>query len=128
MIAAFSLINFFIGFNIMLEAEMHITREFGTFHYGWFCNLAVDFNKSKETVKKDSLFVPDFSSAVLSASEIGEIRNQINYMLEAEDDADEEFFNDFTDPFVVETGDPFAIDSEDPFKIDYGDPFVVSDE
>lgn len=107
---------------------MRITREFGTFHYGWFCNLVVDFNKSKETVKKDALFVPDFSNSVLSASEIGEIRNQINYMLDAEDDADEEFFNDFTDPFVVETGDPFVVDSEDPFKIDYGDPFAVSDE
>lgn len=115
-------------FNVMLEAEMHITREAGTFHYGWFCNLAVDFNKSKESVKKDGFFIPEFNGAVLSATEIGEIRNQINYMLEAEDDADEEFFNDFTDPFVVETGDPFVIDNSDPFKVDYDDPFVVSDE
>ena len=57
--------------------------------------------------------------------EINEIRNQINYMLEAEDDADEEFFSDFTDPFVVEAGDPFEVDYGDPFEIDYGDPFVV---
>lgn len=124
---AFELIKFFIVFNVMLEAEMHITRELGTFHYGWFCNLAVDFNKSKESVKKSSFFIPEFSNAVLSAAEIGEIRNQINYMLEAEDDADEEFFNDFSDPFVVETGDPFVVGA-DPFEIDYGDPFVVSDE
>ena len=55
------------------------------------------------------------------------VRFQINYMLEAEDDADEEFFNDFSDPFVVETGDPFVVGA-DPFEIDYGDPFVVSDE
>ena len=128
MFAGIGLINFLVGFNIMLETEMHVTREFGRFHYGWFCNLAVDFNKSKESVKNNAFFVPDFSSAVLSASEIGEIRNQINYMLEAEDDADEEFFNDFTDPFVVETGDPFVVDSEDPFNIDYGDPFAVFDE
>ncbi|MBP5590683.1 hypothetical protein J6Y50_02370 [bacterium] len=107
---------------------MHITREAGTFHYGWFCNLAVDFNKSKDEVRKSAFFIPDFSNAVLSASEIGEIRNQINYMLEAEDDADEEFFSDFTDPFVVETGDPFVVDDDDPFKTDYSDPFAVSDE
>ena len=119
--------RFLVGFNIMLEAEMHITREMGTFHYGWFCNLAVDFNKSKENVKNNAFFVPEFSDAVLSASEIGEIRNQINYMLEAEDDADEEFFNDFTDPFVVESGDPFVI-GEDPFEIDDSDPFAISDE
>ena len=127
LIAGIELIKFLIGFNVMLEGEMHITREAGTFHYGWFCNLAIDFNKSKESVKKSALFIPEFSSAVLSASEIGEIRNQINYMLEAEDDADEEFFNDFTDPFVVETGDPFVVGA-DPFEVDYGDPFVVSDE
>ena len=48
-------------------------------------------------------------------------------MLEAEDDADEEFFSDFSDPFAVETGDPFVVGS-DPFEVDYGDPFVVSDE
>ena len=124
----FGLINFLIVFNVMLEAEMHITREAGTFHYGWFCNLAVDFNKSKDEVRKSAFFIPDFSNAVLSASEIGEIRNQINYMLEAEDDADEEFFSDFTDPFVVETGDPFVVDDDDPFKTDYSDPFAVSDE
>lgn len=124
----FGLINFLIVFNITLEAEMHITREAGTFHYGWFCNLAVDFNKSKDEVRKSAFFIPDFSNAVLSASEIGEIRNQINYMLEAEDDADEEFFSDFTDPFVVETGDPFVVDDDDPFKTDYSDPFAVSDE
>lgn len=128
LIFGIELIRLFIGFNIMLEAEMHVTREAGTFHYGWFCNLAVDFNKSKESVKNSALFLPEFSSSVLSASEIGEIRNQINYMLEAEDDADEEFFYDFTDPFVVETGDPFVIENADPFKVDYGDPFVVSDE
>ena len=120
-------IRFLIGFNIVLEAEMHVTRELGTFHYGWFCNLAVDFNKSKDDVRKTAFFIPDFSNAVLSANEIGEIRNQINYMLEAEDDADEEFFSDFSDPFVVETGDPFVVGS-DPFEVDYGDPFVVSDE
>ena len=112
----------------MLEAEMHVTREFGTFHYGWFCNLAVDFNRSKESASKNAFFVPEFSSAVLSAGEIDEIRNQINYMLEAEDDADEEFFNDFSDPFVVESGDPFVVDTEDPFKVDDSDPFTVSDE
>ena len=126
--AGIELIKFLVVFNIMLEAEMHITREFGTFHYGWFCNIAVDFNKSKENAKKSAFFMPAFTNAVLSASEIGEIRNQINYMLEAEDDADEEFFNDFTDPFVVETDDPFVIDNSDPFEVDYGDPFVVSDE
>ena len=114
-------------FNVMLEAEIHITRELGTFHYGWFCNLAVDFNKSKESVKKSSFFIPEFSNAVLSANEIDEIRNQINYMLEAEDDADEEFFNDFTDPFAVETEDPFVVDNEDQLKNDYSD-VVVSDE
>ena len=124
----FELIRILIVFNVMLEAEMHITREAGTFHYGWFCNLAVDFNKSKDEVRKSAFFIPDFSNAVLSASEIGEIRNQINYMLEAEDDADEEFFSDFTDPFVVETGDPFVVDDDDPFKTDYSDPFAVSDE
>ena len=104
---------------------MHITREADTFHYGWFCNLAVDFNKSKESAAKNAFFVPKFSSSVISSNEINEIRNQINYMLEAEDDADEEFFNDFTDPFVVETGDPFEVDYGDPFEIDYSDPFVV---
>ena len=128
MIASVELIRLLIVFNVMLEAEMHITRELGTFHYGWFCNLAVDFNKSKESVKKSPFFIPDFSNAVLSATEIGEIRNQINYMLEAEDDADEEFFNDFTDPFVVESGDPFVIDTEDPFEIDDSDAFTVGDE
>ena len=124
----FEIIKLVVSFNIMLEAEMHLTREFGTFHYGWFCNLAVDFNKSGNSFGKNSSFIPEFSNAVISANEIGEIRNQINYMLDAEDDADEEFFNDFTDSFVVETGDPFVVDSEDPFKIDYGDPFTVSDE
>ena len=128
MIASVELLRLLIVFNVMLEAEMHITRELGTFHYGWFCNLAVDFNKSKESVKKSPFFIPDFSNAVLSATEIGEIRNQINYMLEAEDDADEEFFNDFTDPFVVESGDPFVIDTEDPFEIDDSDAFTVGDE
>ena len=112
----------------MLEAEMHITRESGTFHYGWFCNLAIDFNKSKESVKKNPFFISDFTNAVISATEMSEIRNQINYMLEAEDDADEEFFNDFSDPFAVETDDPSAVDTDDPFKTDYDDPFVVSDE
>lgn len=128
MVLVFELAKIFIMFNIGLEAEMHVTREFGTFHYGWFLNLAVDFNKSKESVAKSPFFIPEFSSSVLSANEIGEIRNQINYMLEAEDDADEEFFNDFTDPFVTDSGDPFVVDGDDPFKIDYGDPFVVSDE
>ena len=127
MIVALGLIKFAVCFNIMLETEMRVTREAGTFHYGWFCNLAVDFNKSKESVKKDDLFIPDFTNAVLSASEIGEIRNQINYMLDAEDDADEEFFSDFSDPFVVETDDPFVVGA-DPFEVDYGDPFTVSDE
>lgn len=127
LVTGIELIGFLIGFNVMLEGEMRITREAGTFHYGWFCNLAIDFNKSKESPKKTAFFIPEFSSAVLSASEIGEIRNQINYMLEAEDDADEEFFNDFTDPFAVETGDPFVVGA-DPFEVDYGDPFVVSDE
>ena len=127
LIAGIEIIRFLIVFNVVLEAEMHITRELGTFHYGWFCNLAVDFNKSKESAKKSSFFIPDFSNAVLSATEIGEIRNQINYMLEAEDDADEEFSSEFSDPFVVETGDPFVVGA-DPFEVDYGDPFVVSDE
>lgn len=127
LIAGIELIKFLVMFNISLEAEMHITREYGTFHYGWFCSIAVDFNKSKESVKKSPFFIPDFSNAVLSATEIGEIRNQINYMLEAEDDADEEFFNEFSDPFAVETGDPFVVGA-DPFEVDYGDPFVVSDE
>ena len=54
-----------------------------------------------------------------------EIRNQINYMLEAEDDADEEFFSEFSDSFELETDDP---ESSDPFEIDYSDPFLVSDE
>ena len=128
MAVLFSVMKLVFAFNIVLEAEMHITREAGNFHYGWFCNLAVDFNKSKENVNRNAFFVPEFSNAVLSASEIGEIRNQINYMLEAEDDADEEFFSDFTDPFVVETGDPFEVGAEDPFEIDLGDPFVVPDE
>ena len=127
LILSFELIKIFIIFNIKLETEMHLTREFGNFHYGWFCNLAVDFNKSKEN-PKNNVFFREFSNAVLSASEIGEIRNQINYMLEAEDDADEEFFNDFSDPFVVETDDPFVVETEDPFKIEDSDPFVVIDE
>ena len=127
MLVGFKIIRFLVVFNVMLEAEIHITRELGTFHYGWFCNLAVDFNKSKESVKKSSFFIPEFSNAVLSANEIDEIRNQINYMLEAEDDADEEFFNDFTDPFAVETEDPFVVDNEDQLKNDYSD-VVVSDE
>ena len=127
MFAAFEIIRFFIGFNIMLEAEMHITHEADTFHYGWFCNLAVDFNKSKESVAKNAFFIPEFSNAVISANEINEIRNQINYMLEAEDDADEEFFSDFTDPFVIERGDPFVIE-DDPFEIDYSDPFVIDSD
>ena len=125
--AGIELIKFLIVFNVMFEAEMHITREAGSFHYGWFCNLAFDFNKSGESVKKSAFFIPEYSSAVLSATEIGEIRNQINYMLEAEDDADEEFSSDFSDPFVVDTGDPFVVGA-DPFEVDYGDPFVVSDE
>ena len=122
MLAVFEVIRFFIGFNIMLEAEMHLTREAGRFHYGWFCNLAVDFNKSEESVAKKAFFIPEFSSAVISSNEINEIRNNINYMLEAEDDADEEFFNDFTDPFQVEYGDPFKVEEDDPFKIEDGDP------
>lgn len=117
-----------MGFNIVLEAEMHVTREADTFHYGWFCNLAVDFNKSRESVKKGSFFIPEFGSAVLSASELGEIRNQINYMLEAEDDADEEFFYDFSDPFAVDTEDPFVVDSDDPFVVDTEDPFKIGDD
>ena len=128
LILGFSLIKFFIIFNVKLEAEMHVTGEYGNFHYGWFLNLALDFNKSKEVAGKRPFFVPEFSSSVLSASEIGEIRNQINYMLEAEDDADEEFFSNFTDPFDTDSGDPFVVDTEDPFEVDYGDPFVVSDE
>ena len=124
----FEIIKLVVSFNIMLEAEMHLTREFGTFHYGWFCNLAVDFNKSGNSFGKNSSFIPEFSNAVISANEIGEIRNQINYMLDAEDDADEEFFSDFTDPFQVDYGDPFEVDYGDPFEIDYVDPFVVGDD
>ena len=107
---------------------MHVTREADTFHYGWFCNLAVDFNKSRESVKKGPLFIPESGSEVLSASELGEIRNQINYMLEAEDDADEEFFYDFSDPFAVDAEDPFVVDGEDPFVVDTEDPFKIGDD
>ena len=128
MLAAFEIIKFFVTFNVVLEAEMHVTREAGRFHYGWFCNLAVDFNKSEESAAKKAFFIPNFSNSVISANEINEIRNQINYMLEAEDDADEEFFGDFTDPFQVDYGDPFEVDYGDPFEIEYDDPFVVGSE
>ncbi len=109
----------------MLEAEMHITREAGTFHYSWFCNLAVDFNRSKETNK--AFFVPEFSNAILSAREIGEIRNQINYMLDAEDDADEEFFEDYQDLFDEDFEDYAETYCEDPFADDCDDPFAATD-
>lgn len=128
MFLAIEVVKFFISFNVVLEAEMHITREADRFHYGWFCNLAVDFNNSKESAVQKSFFVQEFSNSVISANEINEIRNNINYMLEAEDDADEEFFSDFTDPFQVEYGDPFEVDYGDPFKVDYEDPFVTGDD
>ena len=128
MFATFEIVRFFIGFNIVLEAEMRVTREADRFHYGWFCNLAVDFNKSKESSAPKSFFAPEFTNSVLSFNEINEIRNNINYMLEAEDDADEEFFNDFTDPFQVEYGDPFEVGEDDPFEIEDGDPFATGGE
>ena len=128
MFAVIEIIRFFVGFNIVLEAEMRVTKEADRFHYGWFCNLAVDFNKSKENPAPKSFFASEFGSSVLSSNEINEIRNNINYMLEAEDDADEEFFSDFTDPFQVDYGDPFEVDYGDPFEIDYEDPFVTGDD
>ena len=127
MLVGFEIIRFLIVFNVMLEVEMHITREAGTFHYGWLCNLSVDLNKSEESVKKSSFFIPEFSNAVLSANEIDEIRNQINYMLEAEDDADEEFSSEFSDPFEVETGEVFEVDTETS-ETDNSDTSAVSDE
>ena len=124
---SFEILRLLVTFNVALEMETHLTKEMGTFHYGWFCNLSVDFNKSKESVKINPVFFSNFGGSVLSATEIGEIRNQINYMLESEDDADEEFFENFADPFSVETDDPFEIDYGDPFYIDYGDSLFDSE-
>ena len=127
LITEIGLITFLFSFNILLEAEVRVTREAGTFHYGWFCNISVDLNKSKESVKKSSFFIPEFSNAVLSANEIDEIRNQINYMLDAEDDADEEFSSEFSDPFEVGTGDVSEAGTETS-ETDNSDTSAVSDE
>ncbi|MGI6393325.1 MAG: hypothetical protein ACOX2F_01110 [bacterium] len=74
----------------MLSSEMRVTREFERYHFGWFCHLSVNFNKPESSKAKSPLLHGEkFGNVFISSEEMDEIRNQINYMLEAEDEENE---------------------------------------
>lgn len=98
MVLAFNLLALNFCFSLTFETEIRLVKEFGDLNYGYYFNLVFDFNKHKKKLKAE---LPFLEKAFISATEMDEIRNQINYMLEAEDDANEEavdFIDEFYDP------------------------------
>lgn len=75
---------------IMFSAEMRITKELGNYHYGWFCLFSFDFGHSESSnIQKPWLQDEKFENVFISSQEMDEIRDQINYMLEEEDEENE---------------------------------------
>ena len=74
----------------MFSTEMRITKELGNYHYGWFCLFSFDFgdhqSSGKKSFQKD---YAEFENIFISSQEMDEIRDQINYMLEEEDEENE---------------------------------------
>lgn len=61
----------------------------GRYHYGWFCFLTLD-TFSKETAKTSrTAHFKSFENIFITSEEMDEIRNRINYLLEEEDDGNE---------------------------------------
>jgi len=95
---------------IIFSTEMRITKELEHYHYGWFCHLSFDSGRM-ESSKNRIPYLQDekFENIFISSEEMDEIRDQINYMLEEEEEENET---------VIDPADEIDIngsfDTEDP--------------
>lgn len=78
-----------------MSIEMNIVKEMDNYHYGWFCQLSVDFGGTKNTPRSDYYRFEKFENIFLSSEEMDEIRNQINYLLEEEEEENETVIDPF---------------------------------
>jgi hypothetical protein len=89
---------------------MRITKELGNYHYGWFCHFSFNFNHvNSSNVENPYLRDEKFENIFISSEEMDEIKDQINYMLEEEEEENET---------VIDPADEIDIngsfDTEDP--------------
>lgn len=91
---------------LSFSIEMRFVKEMDNFHYGVYGLFSLDFGSVKKTQEKLYIFKEDFENIFLSSEEMDEIRNQINYMLEEEDE------NEVPTDFIDET-DSVITDSPD---------------
>jgi hypothetical protein len=90
----------------MFSTEMRITKELENYHYGWFCLFSFDFGHSESSnIKKPWLQDEKFENIFMSSQEMDEIRDQINYMLEEEDDENETVIDPAEEIDIHSSGD-----------------------
>lgn len=81
---AFSALSFFIGL------EFRMVREFDDIHYGWYCSISIHENENPGKKPDGLLYTGEFENIFLSSEEMDEIKNRINYLLESEDEENEQ--------------------------------------
>jgi hypothetical protein len=73
--------------------EMRVVKELERYHYGWFCLFSLDFGQESVEKGKDHRHFEKFENIFISSVQMDEIRDQINYLLEDEDEEDETVFD-----------------------------------
>ena len=108
MMSSFAFISVLTGLNLFVGFEFRVIREFEDFHYGWYLSLSIRDGADLKNLKDQYFYTEESENIFLSSSEMDEIKNQINYLLESEDEADEPGIDeiDETDEF-----DSFSSDS-----------------
>lgn len=70
---------------VMLNFEFRAVNELDKTHFGWYCFLSIDMNRTSEK-KFSGYYDKKFSNIFISSEQIDEIRNQITDILEREDE------------------------------------------
>ncbi|HRZ80274.1 MAG TPA: hypothetical protein P5044_09720 [bacterium] len=81
---AFAALGVFIGF------EFRVVREFDDIHYGWYCSISINAGQNHGKKPDGLLYSEEFGNIFLSSEEMDEIKNRINYLLESEDEENEQ--------------------------------------
>ncbi|HPA55977.1 MAG TPA: hypothetical protein PLX56_04500 [bacterium] len=91
----------------MFSTEMRITKELGNYHYGWFCLFSFDFgHPDGSNIRTPRLQEEQFENIFISSEEMDEIRDQINYMLEEEEEENETVIDPAEENEIHGSGDP----------------------
>ncbi|HNW82807.1 MAG TPA: hypothetical protein PKG52_07950 [bacterium] len=78
--------SLFVGLKLFLGFEFRVVREFENLHYGWYCSFSINEGPALKTERSQYYYNEQFENIFLNSEEMDEIKNQINYLLETEDE------------------------------------------